>query len=202
MMQNSDPQINSLADSIFQFFGQIYSFHLQTFKSSLIAAGTSESPLKDIATTFIRHEQELEVYLSFMVHERRAHAIVEQHHEGVISDLEKQLEDKLGLSACLIKPTQRMVKYKQFLDIMLVGTEDFEVLEEVTDAQTLVTNTLTTSNDLCHPQALQLPPDISHEATGELLRQSDFHVSVNNKQKRVRRVFLFENLIVFSKEVT
>ena len=43
--------------------------------------------------------------------------------EGVISELEKRLEDKLGLSACLIKPTQRMVKYKQFLDIMLANTE-------------------------------------------------------------------------------
>ena len=41
----------------------------------------------------------------------------------MISELEKQLEDKLGLSACLIKPTQRMVKYKQFLDIMLASTE-------------------------------------------------------------------------------
>ncbi|XP_063677545.1 uncharacterized protein LOC134813610 isoform X2 [Bolinopsis microptera] len=202
LIQNPDPEINVLAESIFQYFGQIYSFHFQTFKDSLITAGTSQSPLKDIATTFIRHEQELEVYLSFMVHERRAHTIVEQHHEGVISELERKLDDKLGLTALIIKPTQRMVKYKQFLDIMLAGTEDFEVLEEVTDAQTLVTNILTTSNDLCHLQALDLPPDVSHEATGELLRQSDFHVSVNNKQKRVRRVFLFENLIVFSKEVT
>ncbi|KAL5264735.1 hypothetical protein ACHWQZ_G005720 [Mnemiopsis leidyi] len=202
LTQNPDPEVNSLADSIFQYFGQIYRFHLQTFKSSLIAAGTSTSPLRDIATTFIRHEQELEVYLSFMVHERRAHAIVEQHHEGVISELEKRLEDKLGLSACLIKPTQRMVKYKQFLDIMLANTEDFEALEEVTDAQTLVTNILNTSNDLCHLQALELPDDISHDTTGELLRQSDFHVSVNNKQKRVRRVFLFENHIIFAKEVS
>ena len=43
--------------------------------------------------------------------------------EGVISELERKLEDKLGLTALIIKPTQRMVKYKQFLDIMLAGTE-------------------------------------------------------------------------------
>ena len=39
-------------------------------------------------------------------------------------------------------------------------------LEEVSDAHTMITNILNTSNDLCHLQALQLPLDISHDSTG------------------------------------
>ena len=34
---------------------------------------------------------------------------------------------------------------------------------------------------------------------GELMKQSDFHVSVNGKQRRLRRVFLFEKMIILSK---
>lgn len=32
------------------------------------------------------------------------------------------------------------------------------------------------------------------------MKQSDFHVSVNGKQRRLRRVFLFEKMIILSKE--
>ena len=55
-------------------------------------------------------------------------------------------------------------------------------------------------NDIFHFTCI-LPTLQPISFAGELLKQADFQVSVNNKQKRIRRVFLFENSIVYSKGI-
>jgi len=136
-----------------------------------------------------------------MVHERESHNLLEETKGGIVQQLQQQNNDMLGLSAHILKPTQRMVKYKQFLDILLSTAEAFDDVEEVSHAQTLISNILQTSNNLCHLQALSLPHTLTMDCTGELLKQEQFEVIIDSSStKRLRRVFLFEGAIVIAKE--
>ena len=72
-----------------------------------------------IEETFLQLFVLIECYKTF----DRLLTILPLLQEGIIRELEARSGDQLGLSASLIKPTQRMVKYKQFLDILISSSE-------------------------------------------------------------------------------
>ena len=56
------------------------------------------------------------MYISYNAHERRAQGLIWADETGVLKELQVAQNDRLGLSASFLKPFQRIVKYRQFLE--------------------------------------------------------------------------------------
>eukprot|EP00731_Ephydatia_muelleri_P027821 Em0019g694a len=116
---------------------------------------------------------------------------------------QQTISDNLPLDSYLIKPFQRVTKYKLFLDDMIKHfvksdlngklKECFDLLKE---SQKMIDFILRHGNDLLALDCLtgfQVNPS-SH---GMLLRQGELTYVEKGKHRRI--VFLFENVIVFTK---
>jgi len=104
----------------------------------------------------------------------------------------------MDLASYLLKPVQRMGKYALLLHAMKKRAtgEDEKILKE---AEELVKFQLRHGNDLLTMDSIQ-DCDVNLKEQGNLLRQEQFVIYAGRK-KIVRRVFLFEELILFSKPI-
>uniref|UniRef100_A0A8C4NM63 Uncharacterized protein n=2 Tax=Eptatretus burgeri TaxID=7764 RepID=A0A8C4NM63_EPTBU len=120
------------------------------------------------------------------------------------------LGDKMDLSSYLLKPIQRMSKYALLLKDMIkqwTGQMDSAVhtahpaaeqeLEDLRTALELIRFQLRHGNDLLAMDSI-CNCDVNLKEQGQLLRQDEFLVSIG-RRKQCRRVFLFHELILFSK---
>lgn len=104
----------------------------------------------------------------------------------------------MDLASYLLKPVQRMGKYALLLKQLL--KESVEKEPEHADlmaAEQMVRFQLRHGNDLLAMDSLR-DCDINVKEQGRLLRQSEFYCWQGRK-KGLRHVFLFEDLILFSK---
>lgn len=110
----------------------------------------------------------------------------------------KQLElrDRMDLASYLLKPVQRMGKYALLLQqLMKMSKGDTEYLRQ---AESMVRFQLRHGNDLLAMDSLR-ECDVNLKEQGRLLRQNEFLVWQGKGKKCLRQVFLFEELILFSK---
>lgn len=118
---------------------------------------------------------------------------------GIINALQaKQLElrDRMDLASYLLKPVQRMGKYALLLQqLMKMAKGDTEHLRL---AENMVRFQLRHGNDLLAMDSLR-ECDVNLKEQGRLLRQNEFLVWQGKGKKCLRQVFLFEELILFSK---
>ncbi|CAG5122343.1 unnamed protein product, partial [Candidula unifasciata] len=113
---------------------------------------------------------------------------------------EKQLElgDKMDLSSYLLKPVQRMGKYALLLKQLLKECPETQLeYSNLKAAEEMVRFQLRHGNDLLAMDSLR-NCDVNIQEQGRLLRQEEFLV-LHGRKKSMRRVFLFEDLILFSK---
>lgn len=136
----------------------------------------------------------------------------------------KQLElgDKMDLASYLLKPVQRMGKYALLLQqLVKAGTDLSEQLSgknekdnqeqdinnvkpivegeaDLRAAEQMVRFQLRHGNDLLAMDSLR-DCDVNVKEQGRLLRQNEFLVWQGKGKKCLRQVFLFEDLILFSK---
>ncbi|GFR25936.1 pleckstrin homology domain-containing family G member 4B [Trichonephila clavata] len=112
-----------------------------------------------------------------------------------------ELGDKMDLASYLLKPVQRMGKYALLLKQLLkecpeTSSEHYNNLKA---AEEMVRFQLRHGNDLLAMDALR-ECDVNIKEQGRLLRQDEFLVCQRGKsRKALRHVFLFEDLILFSK---
>nr|XP_054104768.1 puratrophin-1 isoform X5 [Callithrix jacchus] len=113
-------------------------------------------------------------------------------------DKQQALGDHLDLASYLLKPIQRMGKYALLLQELARAcggpTRELSALQE---AQSLVQFQLRHGNDLLAMDAIQ-GCDVNLKEQGQLVRQDEFVVRTG-RHKSVRRIFLFEELLLFSK---
>ncbi|PNF42649.1 hypothetical protein B7P43_G01279 [Cryptotermes secundus] len=105
----------------------------------------------------------------------------------------------MDLASYLLKPVQRMGKYALLLQQLMKAYPDKEV--DVTDiraAEQMVRFQLRHGNDLLAMDSLR-DCDVNVKEQGRLLRQNEFLVWQGKGKKCLRHVFLFEELILFSK---
>lgn len=110
----------------------------------------------------------------------------------------KQLElrDRMDLASYLLKPVQRMGKYALLLQqLMKMAKGDIDDLRQ---AESMVRFQLRHGNDLLAMDSLR-ECDVNLKEQGRLLRQNEFLVWQGKGKKCLRQVFLFEELILFSK---
>ncbi|KAF3817746.1 hypothetical protein GH733_013033 [Mirounga leonina] len=118
--------------------------------------------------------------------------------EGAEEDKQQMLGDHLDLASYLLKPIQRMSKYALLLqELARACGGAVQELSALRAAQSLVRFQLRHGNDLLAMDAIQ-GCDVNLKEQGQLVRQDEFMVRTG-RRKSLRRVFLFEELLLFSK---
>ena len=119
----------------------------------------------------------------------------------VIHPLQKkqiELGDRMDLSSYLLKPVQRMGKYVLLLkQIIKECPETVPEYQDLKGAHEMVKFQLRHGNDLLAMDSL-VDCDVNLQEQGMLLRQERFIVW-NGRKKCLRHVFLFEEMVLFSK---
>lgn len=114
----------------------------------------------------------------------------------------------MDLASYLLKPVQRMGKYALLLQQLMKAVtsiqgptlqEITEDIEELQKAEKMVRFQLRHGNDLLAMECLR-ECDVNVKEQGRLLRQNEFLVwQGRGGKKSLRQVFLFEDLVLFSK---
>uniref|UniRef100_A0AAX7TLQ0 Rho guanine nucleotide exchange factor 25 n=1 Tax=Astatotilapia calliptera TaxID=8154 RepID=A0AAX7TLQ0_ASTCA len=187
---------------VFGNIHQIYDWHKDYFLGELEkCVGDPDS----LARLFIKHERRLHMYVVYCQNKPKSEHIVSEYIETYFEDLRQQLGHRLQLNDLLIKPVQRIMKYqlllKDFLKYYSKAGKDVEELQRAVEVMCFVPKRC---NDMMNVGRLQgFEGKIT--AQGKLLQQDTFSVSEQESgflsKARERRVFLFEQLVIFSEPI-
>ncbi|XP_022600926.1 rho guanine nucleotide exchange factor 25-like isoform X1 [Seriola dumerili] len=187
---------------VFGNIHQIYDWHKDYFLAELEkCVGDPDS----LAQLFIKHERRLHMYVVYCQNKPKSEHIVSEYIETYFEDLRQQLGHRLQLNDLLIKPVQRIMKYqlllKDFLKYYSKAGRDVVELQRAVEVMCFVPKRC---NDMMNVGRLQgFEGKIT--AQGKLLQQDTFSVSEQESgflsRARERRVFLFEQLVIFSEPI-
>ncbi|XP_029450783.1 rho guanine nucleotide exchange factor 25 isoform X2 [Rhinatrema bivittatum] len=187
---------------VFGNIHQIYDWHKDYFLREL------EKCLQDpdrLAQLFIKHERRLHMYVVYCQNKPKSEHIVSEYIDSYFEDLKQQLGHRLQLNDLLIKPVQRIMKYqlllKDFLKYYSKAGADVMQLEKAVEVMCFVPKRC---NDMMNLGRLQgFEGKIT--AQGKLLQQDTFSVGEQDggflPRCKERRVFLFEQIVIFSEPI-
>ncbi|XP_037535509.1 rho guanine nucleotide exchange factor 25, partial [Nematolebias whitei] len=187
---------------VFGNIHQIYDWHKDYFLAELEKCVNDPDSL---AQLFIKHERRLHMYVVYCQNKPKSEHIVSEYIETYFEDLRQQLGHRLQLNDLLIKPVQRIMKYqlllKDFLKYYSKAGREVEELQKAVEVMCFVPKRC---NDMMNVGRLQgFEGKIT--AQGKLLQQDTFSVSEQEggllSRARERRVFLFEQLVIFSEPI-
>ncbi|XP_029947018.1 rho guanine nucleotide exchange factor 25 isoform X2 [Salarias fasciatus] len=187
---------------VFGNIHQIYDWHKDYFLGELEKCVGDPDTL---AQLFIKHERRLHMYVVYCQNKPKSEHIVSEYIETYFEDIRQQLGHRLQLNDLLIKPVQRIMKYqlllKDFLKYYSKAGRDVEELQRAVEVMCFVPKRC---NDMMNVGRLQgFEGKIT--AQGKLLQQDTFSVSEQESgllsRARERRVFLFEQLVIFSEPI-
>nr|CAB3264944.1 pleckstrin homology domain-containing family G member 4B [Phallusia mammillata] len=151
-----------------------------------------------VAKAFQKHKDSFSLYALYSKNKPQSDLLLQEHGNEFFRAKQMELGDKMDLASYLLKPVQRMGKYALLLHGMakkLTGVEE----RNLKDAEELVKFQLRHGNDLLTMDSIR-DCDVNLKEQGNLLRQEQF-VILTGRRKIIRRVFLFEELILFSKPI-
>ncbi|XP_047663035.1 puratrophin-1 isoform X2 [Tachysurus fulvidraco] len=191
---NVPPDLRGQRGRIFGNLENLYAFHCGYFLQELEACKTE--PLQ-VGGCFLRHKENFGLYALYSKNKPQSDALIQQHKFFKSKQLE--LGDSMDLSSYLLKPVQRISKYSLLLQEMLeeCGSEHVAERKEIQGAAEVVRFQLRHGNDLLTMDAIQ-DCDVNLQEQGQLIRQDELYVSFR-KKRVLRRVFLFQDLILFTK---
>ncbi|XP_048086271.1 triple functional domain protein isoform X5 [Alosa alosa] len=184
---------------VFGNIHQIYDWHKDFFLGEL------EKCLEDpdrLGSLFVKHERRLHMYIVYCQNKPKSEHIVSEYIDTFFEDLKQRLGHRLQITDLLIKPVQRIMKYQLLLkDIFKFSKKagmDSLDLEKAVEVMCIVPKRC---NDMMNVGRLQ-GFDGKIVAQGRLLLQDTFLVSDPDggllSRMRERRVFLFEQIVIFS----
>ncbi|XP_058058962.1 uncharacterized protein LOC131209832 [Anopheles bellator] len=191
---------------IFGNIERICEFHRQHFLCELESCG--HHPLK-VGAAFLRHESKFYLYALYNKNKPKSDSLMSENGTQFFKAKQIELNDKMDLASYLLKPVQRMGKYALLLQQLMKAcaevqhtngnqeiVEDLEMLQK---AEEMVRFQLRHGNDLLAMDSLR-DCDVNVKEQGRLLRQNEFLVWEGKAGKKsLRQVFLFEELVLFSK---
>ncbi|CDQ81087.1 unnamed protein product [Oncorhynchus mykiss] len=145
------------------------------------------------------------MYVVYCQNKPKSEHIVSEYIETYFEELRQHLGHRLQLNDLLIKPVQRIMKYqlllKDFLKYYTKAGMDTEELEKAVEVMCFVPKRC---NDMMNVGRLQgFEGKIT--AQGKLLQQDTFTVAEQDSsflsRAKERRVFLFEQLVIFSEPI-
>ncbi|XP_032447161.1 puratrophin-1 [Lynx canadensis] len=170
-------------------------FHCHFFLRELEAC--TQHPSR-VAYAFLRHRLQFGMYALYSKNKPRSDALMTSFGHSFFKDKQQALGDHLDLASYLLKPIQRMSKYALLLqELARACGGAVQELSALRAAQSLVRFQLRHGNDLLAMDAIQ-GCDVNLKEQGQLVRQDEFMVRAG-RRKSLRRVFLFEELLLFSK---
>jgi triple functional domain protein len=188
---------------VFGNIHQIYDWHKETFLSELEKCADEPERLGSI---FDRYERRLYMYVKYCENKPKSEYIVAEFFD-FFEELRQKMGHRLTLPDLLIKPVQRIMKYQLLLrDILKYSDkagEDTKDLQRAVEVMCIVPKA---ANDMMNVGRLQgFTGKIT--AQGKLLLQDTLLVmekssklKPDQQKLRERRVFLFEQIIIFSEE--
>ncbi|XP_025764079.1 uncharacterized protein plekhg4 isoform X2 [Oreochromis niloticus] len=181
---------------VFGNLEKLLDFHSQFFLKELEAC--SKHPLR-VPHCFLRHKEQFGLYALYSKNKPKSDALLANHGHSFFRRKQLELGDKMDLSSYLLKPVQRMSKYALLLtDLMKeVGVAQEAELTALQSATNMVKFQLRHGNDLLAMDAIR-DCDVNLKEQGQLIRQDEFTVW-SGRRKCQRRIFLFEELVLFSK---
>ncbi|XP_027870369.1 puratrophin-1 isoform X5 [Xiphophorus couchianus] len=181
---------------IFGNLEKLLDFHSQFFLRELEACW--KHPLR-APHCFLRHQDQFSLYALYSKNKPKSDALLMNHGQAFFRRKQLELGDKMDLSSYLLKPVQRMSKYALLLSDLtkeVGGTQEAE-LTALQDATNMVKFQLRHGNDLLAMDAIR-ECDVNLKEQGQLIRQDEFTVW-SGRRKCQRHIFLFEDLLLFSK---
>lgn len=181
---------------VFGNLEKLLDFHSQFFLKELEACW--KHPLR-VPHCFLRHQEQFSLYALYSKNKPKSDTLLAHHGNAFFRRKQVELGDKMDLSSYLLKPIQRMSKYALLLtDLMKeVGVSQEAELNALHAATSMVKFQLRHGNDLLAMDAIR-DCDVNLKEQGQLIRQDEFTVWTGRK-KCQRHIFLFEDLVLFSK---
>lgn len=182
--------------TIFGNLEKLYEFHSQLFLKEL---ETCMDKPWHVGYCFLKHKEHFGLYALYSKNKPQSDALLLNHGSAFFQCKQMELGDKMNLASYLLKPVQRISKYSLLLKDMIrecnVASDD--ILTELQAAHDVVQFQLRHGNDLLAMDDIQ-NCDVNLKEQGQLIRQDEFLVSFR-KKKCFRHLFLFQELILFSK---
>ncbi|XP_072413055.1 pleckstrin homology domain-containing family G member 4B-like isoform X2 [Chiloscyllium punctatum] len=182
--------------AIFGNLEKLYDFHSHYFLKELEKC--AKEPIR-VGGCFLRHEEQFGLYALYSKNKPRSDFLLSSHGNSFFRTKQLELGDKMDLASYLLKPIQRISKYNLLLRDMFkeCGAAQEKECKELKEAHKVVCFQLRHGNDLLAMDDIQ-ECDVNLKEQGQLLRQDEFVVWCG-RRKWFRHVFLFEDLILFSK---
>ncbi|KAJ8248989.1 hypothetical protein GJAV_G00229970 [Gymnothorax javanicus] len=181
---------------IFGNLEKLVDFHSQYFLKELESC--CNHPLR-VSHCFLRHKDQFGLYALYSKNKPKSDALLASHGNTFFRNKQLQLGDKMDLASYLLKPIQRMSKYALLLKDLIkeVSEAQEQELASLRAAAEMVKFQLRHGNDLLAMDAIR-DCDVNLKEQGQLLRQDEFTIWFGRKRCQ-RHVFLFEDLVLFSK---
>lgn len=185
---------------IFGNLEDIYNFHEGTFLREL---EHYESSPEDVGHAFVTHASKFSMYVTYCKNKPESHTLLQSGGGDYFERIQRKNQLSSPLASYLIKPVQRVTKYQLLLkDLLSCFDEDKGEIKEALDVMLSVPKK---ANDAMHVSLLEGIRMEELERLGEVILQDKFviwdpkHII---KKGRERQIFLFEDCILFAKEVT
>ena len=143
-----------------------------------------------------------DIYVEYCKNKQDSNFILVQFSGQFFDDIRQRLNITHPIDAYLIKPVQRITKYQLLLKDLLSCCDSGQE-GEIRDGLDVMLRVPKKANDAMHYSNLD-GCDLSNEQLGEVILQDVFVVFDSKslfKKGRERRLFLFENILVVSKEI-
>nr|XP_037283532.1 puratrophin-1-like isoform X2 [Rhipicephalus microplus] len=197
LMREDIPQaLRGQRNVVFGNIEKIYEFHSLYFLQQLEQC---ESCPFMVGQCFLQYEPQFYLYALYNKNKPKSDSLMSEYGNAFFKEKQLELGDKMDLASYLLKPVQRMGKYALLLKQILKECPEREPEHaDLKAAEEMVRFQLRHGNDLLGMDALR-ECDVNVKEQGRLLRQDEFLVWQGRSRKSLRHVFLFEDLILFSK---
>lgn len=182
--------------SIFGNLEKLHDFHRHHFLDEL--ESSMNEPFR-VGRCFLRHRESFALYALYSKNKPQSDSLLINHGQAFFKQKQLKLGDKMDLWSYLLKPVQRISKYSLLLQDMMreCGPGQTREMAEVKAALEVIHFQLRHGNNLLAMDAIQ-HCDVNLKEQGQLIRQDEFLVTFR-KKKCFRHIFLFQELILFSK---
>uniref|UniRef100_UPI0037E9965F quattro n=1 Tax=Semicossyphus pulcher TaxID=241346 RepID=UPI0037E9965F len=182
--------------SIFGNLEKLHDFHRHHFLNEL--ESSVNEPFR-VGRCFLRHRESFALYALYSKNKPQSDSLLINHGQAFFKKKQQQLRDKMDLWSYLLKPVQRISKYSLLLQDMMreCGPGQTREMAEVKAALEVIHFQLRHGNNLLAVDAIH-QCDVNLKEQGQIIRQDEFLVTLR-KKKCFRHIFLFQELILFSK---
>ncbi|XP_067314951.1 quattro isoform X2 [Pseudorasbora parva] len=185
--------------SIFGNLEKLRDFHQHHFLQELELC--LQEPFS-VGRCFLKHKENFGLYALYSKNKPRSERLLIDHGKEFFKK-QQLLGDKMDLSSYLLKPVQRISKYSLLLQELLrececeSGAHAARERLEIQTALDIIQFQLRHGNNLLAMDDIQ-DCDVNLKEQGQLIRQDEFLLTFR-KKKCYRHIFLFQELILFSK---